>query len=348
VPQQAIDDNMAADRDSSKQLLQLIEAYLRLLEDLVGMEVLVSSKHSGSHHPARVDYSSGRNFCARLTDRNYRVTVNDNPTALIELTRRAFAVIHAFGGADDASLCKFANYGDAAVHRRLCQVARDPFQFLDVLAEIKTAGLFVSSKCEVTAFESADMPDLLVILPSGLELLVECKRVDPASKARAICDQISRANTQIKRANRNCPGIVALDISSIVRDARGVSDFTPPEVHRAARTMAGAIATHNSSVSAVALLWESMSLFATPFHRVVSIHGTYSSRLYRHRKPRVPLAETLRFPALAMTVLYQIVRDDDGLVWSVPDWAIFYEDALDCSVMVVFSNETVLMRIDFP
>jgi hypothetical protein len=257
----------------------------RIIEELVGDGLIASTKPAAREHPARVMHD----VCARaaLSQEHGSMNMTRADYPIFALAMRAcFTLVKVTAGnVEPLRLGAFANYGDPRVQRRLRAVVRNPHQFLDVLTELQFAMTCRAQGGSVTAYENEGYPDFEAVIP-GLDypIIADCKRIAAGTSSRAIKDDITHANKQIKRLGKRGYGLVVVDASTRIHDTTGTTDAEPVVVGTVYRDFRGAISTHNRSVSGVLLTWDLYNAEQLPM-----LHAGFRSRLFLHADPKMPI-----------------------------------------------------------
>jgi hypothetical protein len=273
--------------------LDLVQAQKRLLEALFPPGWFSRETQRHSQHPAYVQWR----LCVELLARKGRIRLPDDTevvhTFLSTWLDNLILLQATHGTIDGLEFGDLANYGDEAVCRRFRAVIQEPDQFLDVLVEVSCAAWHVSRGHDVMATENAGMPDLTLEIPDWrLPIQADCKRVGKAATYSRFKKVIEKANTQIKRANQRCYGILYLDVSDRVAKRVSLGAPLPDEIARIQETIQRCLRQHYTSVGGVVLLWkDTLTVPMTDGSEGVLCVLRYRSHLIRHSEPKAPLPE---------------------------------------------------------
>jgi hypothetical protein len=270
----------------------LIQAQKRLLETLFPTGWFSTETKRHLQHPAYVRWR----LCVELLAREGHVRIPDDSDVVhtfLSAWLDHITLIEATRGTVDAQeLGNLANYGDEAVCRRLRAVIQNAGQFLDVLVEVSCAAWHVSRGHDVTASEEIGMPDLALEI-SGWQLPIraECKRVGKDASYSRFKKVIQKANSQIKRTDQRCYGLIYLDVSDRV-DKTNFGDSLPNEIVKIQEAVQRCLRQDYTSVGGVVLLWkEHIFLPMEDGSEGVACFLRYRSHLIRHRESKEPLPE---------------------------------------------------------
>ena len=252
---------------------------------------LAAARATPRLHPMAALCRSACSGVSLPTSRRRRISVHrflsaflDNIT-LIEATR---------GTLDTQKLGDLANYGDAAVCRRLRAEIQHPRAFLDLWVEVSCAAWHVSRHHEVTATEETGIPDLALGIPGWqLPIQAECKRVGKDASYARFKAVIQKANSQVKRTGQRCHGLLYLDVSDRVEKA-SFGNALPNEIAKIQETVQRYLCLHYTSIGGVVLLWKGHTThpLSTKDGREARAYDlNYRSHLIRHRMPEDPLPE---------------------------------------------------------
>jgi hypothetical protein len=244
-------------------------------------------------HPAYVRWR----LCVELLAREGHIRLPDDTevvhTLLSTYVDNLIFIQATHGTVDGYELGDLANYGDAAVCQRLLAVIQKPKQFPDVLLEVSCAAWHVSRGHNVTATEDKGMPDLALEIPDWrLPIQADCKHVGKDTGYSRFKNVIEKANSQIKRANQCCYGLVYLDVSDRVAKAN-FGDSFPDEIVKIQEVIQRCLRQHYTSVGGVVLLWKDyITLPMTDGSGGVLWFLRYRSHLIRHSgEAKAPLPE---------------------------------------------------------
>jgi hypothetical protein len=268
----------------------LIQAQINVLEDLFGAEWFNHAHRSARPHPAFERWL----LCQDFLRRGGRVHIpldTDRILAFLDVMIDNSSLVEVTGGDWARSLLgDLANYGDAAVSRRLRSIIGNGDQFLDTLLEISTAAWHSSKGHWVEATEDPGRPDIRIVIPEwDYPVLADCKRVSRRANDRRFKKLVEKVSRQVRNAGQAAYGIGYFDISSRVSPLY-TGDARPPEVVQVEELVQRQMRLHHRCVSAVVLLWKQ--------HRVLPLTGgpvgvacylLQRSTIVRHERPHYRL-----------------------------------------------------------
>src|SRR5438309_935644 len=117
---------------------------------------------------------------------------------------------------------------DPAQRARAKELAKDPNQFGDLMAEVFVWGLLVSAGIRTRWVEQPGLPDLALAVGSADDLWADVKHIRLGSAVDRIQDHIAKANRQIKAASARA-GLVFIHIDRQPERA-ALDDRTPSDV----------------------------------------------------------------------------------------------------------------------
>lgn len=271
---------------------RLVLAQKSVLETLFGgVSWFESQRRRGSDHPAYQRWS----LCGELLARGCIFTIPTDIAfiyRLLEIMADSYSLVECTSGDRHALLLgHLANYGDAAVVKRLRTVIHNKTQFFDVLLEIACAAWHITKGHTVHATEDEGMPDLCITVPDwNPPVFAECKRLSGQGGHGRLLNVVLDANKKFKRANDAGFGVVYLDISVCVRDCERTGDDVPQDVAIIETEIQTLLQRHYRSVSALVLLWKQHTTrFYTFDSRIAGCFMLYRSRIVRHSRPWVRL-----------------------------------------------------------
>lgn len=212
------------------------------------------------------------------------------------------------GNIRNLRLGSFANYGSESVRRRLYSVLGSGSGFRSLMAELSYSAWHISKGHKVTAYEEKGYPDFHVFAEGAiLPLVTDCKHIRKDTKDSRFSKIIKKANKQIKALGIGCYGIAAIDITDKVTNPDVFSDEIPKSVLHITEVVSSAIQKHNTSVSAVLLLWDDYQVLGEPMVAPSSLIAyRRRSHVLRHLEPLHKLPEELELFNIGNTITYRV------------------------------------------
>jgi len=258
---------------------------------LFGQEWLKNQAKGFTSHPAYKRWL----LCEDLLRRYDGLRLPEEESLLPELAQMVldnqFLVACTHGQAGQFTLGDIANYGDEKVQKRIKSIIFNPSQFLDFITEISFAASHLWRGHQVVVYEEMGFPDFEIAIQGwDMPVAVDCKRIQQESSERRIGAVIKKVNRQVKKLEKPCYGLAVLDVTEKVENPGMFSNEIPAEVLRLEDITRHAVSLHNSSISAVILLWNEFSIIRTPQNQnFISLWLQRRCEIIRHKKPKYEL-----------------------------------------------------------
>lgn len=216
------------------------------------------------NHPAYLRWK----LCKRLIDQKGIIKFPQPKNEFLEIARVSLdsAILSKITGSDMKKLNLGAlNYGDETIQEKIRSRVVDENQFGDIMVELSTGAWYISQGHNVTPLEKEGFPDLRVEFKnSSIPAFIECKHLRTKTERRLI-DIVRKANSQIKKVEESCYGVLLVDASLPVSADTVTNDELPKKVKNyeslLRKTLCG---NKNKSVGSVILPWDDSMLFGKP------------------------------------------------------------------------------------
>lgn len=290
-------------------MLQLFERNKLLLEDLFGPEWFRSATRI-QDHPAYRRWVVCRDMLVRGGSFSFPFD-HDQFMQVVAMILDHGHLATVSGGTSAFSLGNFANYGDAAVRRRIRAVAHDAKQYRSLQVELAIAGWCAQSDglC-VTPYSSTAFADFRIDIGSdGTSVLLECKCIEEGTKASRLSKITQSANAQIKAVGLSVPGVLLVNISNMVPQRPGLSDNCPDEVSQIRAQFEAVLQRSNRSVSATLLTWDEYAISNNDREHATFVSLRRRSLTIDHLQPRYKLPKDNPLRSYGNTVVMRVNKE---------------------------------------
>jgi hypothetical protein len=284
------------------------ETHKKILEDLFGNEWFTSDVRHKERHPAYIRWA----LCKDILEHGFRYP--DHIRFLPEITTMLLdnyaLLLCSRGDADRNILGNLSTYGSASAIKRIRSEIVDPDKYGDVMLELTYAAWHISRGHQVKPTDEQGTADFEVLIPGhDSPIYTDCKRIRKDTNDSRFCDAIKKANKQIKRSSKDkdCFGLVAIDISDKTEPPKEITDKLPAEVQRISLVIQDVLKKHYKSISAILLFWNEFSMLGNPLEQPASkISLRRRSYLIRHIQPSKPLPDSSVLSETGNTVEFNI------------------------------------------